>query len=68
MNITTANTYDIAPEVLIAKGFKPHNITVHRANGATHEMILHARDEFEVIGFMRNHWGWDTQYTVEKPI
>lgn len=68
MNVTTANTYDIAPAILTAQGFKPHKVIVERANGKTHEMILQARDEYEVASFMRNHWGWDSQYKVEKAI
>lgn len=68
MNITTANTYDIAPAVLKEHGFEPHKVIVNRGNGYTHEMILQARDESEVGSFMRNHWGWDTHYTVEKVI
>ena len=57
MNITTANTYDIAQAVLKEHGFEPHKVIVNRGNGYTHEMILQARDESEVGSFMRNHWG-----------
>lgn len=65
MNVTTANTYDIAPEILLQQGFEQYKVTVHQVNG-DREMTLYARSEYEVDGFMRNHWGWDTHYTVSK--
>lgn len=65
MNVTFANTYDIAPEVLKENGFKLYKVGVSHSNGDTHEMVLHARSEYEVASFMRNHWGWDTQYTAD---